>query len=292
MTRTPVVLIHGAWLHLSCWDAWAARFTAHGYAVSVPAWPGEPDKAATARQNPEPMRDTGLNQLRSHFTRLIQRMDRPPVLIGHGIGGLIAQHLLSLGLAEAAVAIAPMPIPGVPSVDLHVRPSLAAQIWGEPVGHNGFVPLSRPLFRYAVANAVGEEEAVKLYARYSMPTPTRLVSDTWTWTPTPTPTQTSTFTFTPSPTPTPVPLPVDTDNPTRGPLLLISGQEDLLVPDAATRSVYKLYGDSTAVTDLKQFADRGHSLIMDSGWHGVADYTLAWLAGNDLRPTDGHKRFM
>ncbi|WP_371523139.1 hypothetical protein [Kitasatospora sp. NBC_01300] len=29
-------------------------------------------------------------------------------------------------------------------------------------------------------------------------------------------------------------------------LLLISGQEDRMVPDSVTRSVYKLYGDSTA----------------------------------------------
>jgi hypothetical protein len=41
--------------------------------------------------------------------------------------------------------------------------------------------------------------------------------------------------------------------------------------------VYKLYGDSRAVSDLKQFADRGHSMVVDGGWRAVADHVLGWL---------------
>jgi hypothetical protein len=37
-----------------------------------------------------------------------------------------------------------------------------------------------------------------------------------------------------------------------------------------------------AMTDLEQFADRGHSLTVDSGWRGVAEHTLSWLAGQGL----------
>jgi non-heme chloroperoxidase len=36
------------------------------------------------------------------------------------------------------------------------------------------------------------------------------------------------------------------------------------------------------VTDLKQFPDRGHSLVIDPGWRAVADATLDWLAGQDI----------
>jgi hypothetical protein len=44
-----------------------------------------------------------------------------------------------------------------------------------------------------------------------------------------------------------------------------------------TRSTLKQYRDSTAVTELRQFEGRGHSLTIDSGWREVADATLAWL---------------
>ena len=70
---------------------------------------------------------------------------------------------------------------------------------------------------------------------------------------------------------------VNTQNPDRGQLLLISGQKDHMVPDVATRATFKLYGESTAVTDLKQFPDRGHSLTIDHRWNQVADFVLVWL---------------
>ena len=75
---------------------------------------------------------------------------------------------------------------------------------------------------------------------------------------------------------------VDTANSERGPLLLISGTADHTVPDVVTRSTFKQYRDSTAVTELKQFEGRGHSLAIDSGWRDVAEAVLAWLKDNGL----------
>jgi hypothetical protein len=44
----------------------------------------------------------------------------------------------------------------------------------------------------------------------------------------------------------------------------------------------KQYRDSTAVTELKQFEGRSHSLTIDSGWKEVADTVLAWLKDKGL----------
>ena len=44
---------------------------------------------------------------------------------------------------------------------------------------------------------------------------------------------------------------------------------------------FKQYRDSTAVTELRQFPERGHSLTMDSGWRDVADAVLDWLKAQD-----------
>ncbi|MFF1867739.1 hypothetical protein [Streptomyces sp. CB03911] len=119
-----------------------------------------------------------------------------------------------------------------------------------------------------MANAVRAEEAERLYERYAVPAPRRLLDDVGC-----------------RAAVRPPGLPVDTGNAGRGPLLLLSGQEDLLVPDRVTRTGYKAYGDSTAPTDLKQFADRGHSLVFDSGWKFVADHVLGWLDGQGIGPT-------
>jgi hypothetical protein len=48
------------------------------------------------------------------------------------------------------------------------------------------------------------------------------------------------------------------------------------------KATRKLYSKSAAVTDYKEFPDRGHSLALDSGWQEVADFTLAWLKEHSL----------
>ncbi|WP_406335057.1 hypothetical protein [Streptomyces sp. NBC_00203] len=52
---------------------------------------------------------------------------------------------------------------------------------------------------------------------------------------------------------------------------MISGQAGHTVPDVLTRSANKLYGDSSAVTRLKQFPDRGHSPVVDHGRQTAAE---------------------
>jgi hypothetical protein len=50
----------------------------------------------------------------------------------------------------------------------------------------------------------------------------------------------------------------------------------------ATAAQLKQYRHSSAVTDLEEFPDRGHSLTIDAGWAAVADLALAWLGKHGL----------
>jgi hypothetical protein len=52
-----------------------------------------------------------------------------------------------------------------------------------------------------------------------------------------------------------------------------------------TRSTLKQYRHSTAVTELKQFEHRGHSLTIDSGWTEVAEAILQWLRTHGIWPS-------
>ena len=49
------------------------------------------------------------------------------------------------------------------------------------------------------------------------------------------------------------------------------------MPEAVTKSTFKQYRHSDAVTELVEFEDRGHSLTIDRGWQEVADAALVWL---------------
>ncbi|WP_338692907.1 alpha/beta hydrolase [Streptomyces sp. Q6] len=265
MNRTPVVFIHGEWLHALSWESWAERFAGRGFLPLTPGWPGEAATARETRRSPEPFHGIGLDVLTDHYAAIVRSLDRAPVIVGHSVGGLIAQHLIGVNIGRAAVAIAAAPINDIP------LPAARPGLWTpDRDGDGPLVPLSPEQFRKVFANTLDTAEAERLHERYVVPAPRRLLADLGCAGAARSPYAVA-----------------DIGNTDRGPLLLISGQEDLLVPDSVTRAAYKAYGDSTAATDLKQFADRAHSLVMDNGWRYVADHVLRWLDDMGIHPYPG-----
>lgn len=256
---TPVLFVHGLWLHASSWQPWSDLFAARGYDPVAPGWPGEPGTVAAARANPDAVAGLGIDDVTDHYARVIEGLPAEPVIVGHSFGGLITQKLLARGLGRAGVAIDPAQIKGVkPLPFAQLRSSFP--VLGNPANRRKSVSLTASQFRYGFGNAVTAQESQELYDRWTIPSPGRPLFEA------------ALANFTKN-----SPAAVDTAGTKRGPLLFISGQRDHTVPDVVTRAAYKLYGDSSATTELKQFAGRGHSLTIDSGWRAVADHTLNWL---------------
>ena len=70
----------------------------------------------------------------------------------------------------------------------------------------------------------------------------------------------------------------DTRNLERGPLLIISGEKDHIVPRAIANASVKLQEKNAAVTEIREIPNRGHSLTIDHGWQEVAEIALAFIA--------------
>jgi non-heme chloroperoxidase len=71
---------------------------------------------------------------------------------------------------------------------------------------------------------------------------------------------------------------VDTDNPERGPLLIISGEKDHTVPRSISEAAYHQQKDNPGVTEFIEIPGRGHALTIDHGWREVADTALAFVS--------------
>jgi pimeloyl-ACP methyl ester carboxylesterase len=262
--QTPVVFIHGLWLHADSWSPWVEVFRDAGYQPSAPGWPGVPDTVEAARTSAESIAGKSINDVVDHYTQIIGHLSAKPIVIGHSFGGLMAQRLLSHGSATAAVAIDPAPIKGV----LYLPPSalrVASIALRNPANRDRAVSLTAEQFRFGFANAVSAEESATLYERWAIPSPGKPLFEA------------ATANFLPH-----SPAKVDTRKADRGPLLVTAGGKDHTVPPAVSRATVRLYGKSHAVTDLRQFPDRGHSLTIDSGWREVADAVLSWLKGHNL----------
>ena len=62
----------------------------------------------------------------------------------------------------------------------------------------------------------------------------------------------------------------------RGPLLMIAGEKDHIIPAALNRKNFERY-EGPSKTDFKELAGRDHFLIGSDGWREVADYAADWL---------------
>jgi non-heme chloroperoxidase len=256
---TPVMFVHGLYLLPSSWDRWAELFETAGYVALTPGWPDDPETASEAREHPEVLAGKSVSQVADHFAAIASSLEREPAIIGHSFGGLIAQILAGRGLAAVTVAIDPAPFRGVLPLPLSAL-RVASPALGNPANRHRAVPLTFDQFRYAFANAVAEEEAKQLFEAYAVPAPglplfQAAAANLNPWTE----------------------VKVDTDNPGRGPLLIISGEKDHTVPPAIANASYKHQARNRGVTEIVEMPDRGHALTIDSGWKNVAETALAFV---------------
>lgn len=255
----PVVFVHGLWLLPSSWDRWAALFEEAGCTALTPGWPDDPETVEEANAHPEVLAKKTVGQVADHFEEIVGRLDRKPAIVGHSFGGLLTQILAGRGLSAASVAIDPAPFRGVLPLPVSALKS-SKPVLGNPANRNRAVPLTYEQFRYAFANAVGEDEAKQLYNEFAVPAPGAPLF------------QAATANFNPW-----TEAKVNSRNAERGPLLLISGELDHTVPWAIANASYKKQKRNEGVTEITEIRGRGHSLTIDSGWREVADTALAFV---------------
>jgi non-heme chloroperoxidase len=255
----PVVFVHGLWLLPSSWDRWIKLFEAAGFTAIAPGWPDDPDTVGEANAKPETFAHKTIGMVADHFEAIIRGLDRKPAIIGHSFGGLLAQILAGRGLCAVTVAIDPAPFRGVLPLPVSALKS-AWPVLHNPANRNRAIPLTYEQFRYGFANAVDEIEARALYDEFAVPASgaplfQAAAANLNPWTE----------------------ARVDTDNPERGPLLIVSGEKDNTVPWAIANASYKQQQDNPGVTEIVEMPNRGHALTIDSGWREVAETALAFV---------------
>jgi len=171
----------------------------------------------------------------------------------------MVQLLIGRGTAAAGIAIDPAPVKGVWQLPFTALKS-SFPVLGNPFNVTKAVSLTHKQFHYAFTNAISEEESRDLYNRYTVPSPARPLF------------QVAFATLNPK-----AENKANTANPTRGPLLITSGDMDHIVPPVLCRAAAKMYRKSPAITDFKSFPNRGHSLVIDHGWSEIAEYSVNWL---------------
>lgn len=90
------------------WDGWVEVFKTAGYAALAPPWPSD-----------SVPRSDLIAPLTRRSSQAAQALNSRPAIVGHGLGGMIAQVLAGEGVSAAAVAIAPSPLPDAAAAPSH-----------------------------------------------------------------------------------------------------------------------------------------------------------------------------
>ncbi len=247
-----LVMIHGMWGGPWYWQYFKGFFEKKGYQCVIPTLRFH-DMDPTAAPHPQ-LGTTSLLDYADDLEKHIRQLPVVPILIGHSMGGLLAQILASRGLAKTLVLLTPASPRGInalrPSVIMSYRSAMIRwAFWRKPL---------RQTFdeaAYSMLNVMSAENQRKVFNRFVYESG-RAASEIGFW-------------FLDPKQATKV-----DESRISCPVLVVAGAQDRITPISVGRKVAKKYGTSAT---YKEFADHSHWVVGEPGWQNVAEYVADWL---------------
>ena len=253
-----IVMIHGMFVGPWCWDPYRNYFEQRGYRVITPTLRYH-DLPLGSPPNPGLM-ETGIRDYVTDLEKEVRALDQKPIIIGHSMGGLIAQLLASKGLARATILIAPAVPRGINAISWTGIKSFWMNRqrfghWREPL---------RPTFEGAIYSSLhllppDKQKAVFEKFTYESPRVAWEIS----------------FWYFDRAKATSV-----DESKVTCPILTMVGTEDRLIPPGIARKIHNKY---KAVSTYREFDRHSHFIIAEPGWEEAASSIEAWLAENKQR---------
>jgi pimeloyl-ACP methyl ester carboxylesterase len=251
MSKT-IFMIHGMWGTGAYWDNYRRFLEAEGYrciATTLPYHDVEPGAAPDAR-----LGNASLLDYASALEREIEGLGEQPILMGHSMGGLLAQMLGARGLARALVLLTPASPAGI----IALRPSVMRSFWSVQTRWRFWERPMRQTYNeavYAILHRVPPHERREIYDRFVHESG-RAACEVGYWFLDPRRASS-----------------VDESKVTC-PVLVIGASEDRIVAASVARRVAHKY---RAVSTYREFERHAHWVVGEPGWQEIAGYAARWL---------------
>jgi pimeloyl-ACP methyl ester carboxylesterase len=246
---SPIVMVHGAFVGGWSFEWFQKPFRTAGFKVHAPDLRGHGPQEPRERLVGVSMRDYA-----NDIVKLCQRLEEPPILVGHSMGGLVAQMAARKAKVRALVLLAPSAPWGLVSWTLEeALTGLGVQI--ATLLSNGTIDPSRELMRHMSLHGPTRAQAAPILIRMR-PESARAVRETVSWWLDPF--MSTSIGLGPLPAPS----------------LVISGEKDRVNPPATGRLIADRIGGEYYCAPRMS-----HWLLGEPGWQDIAEMVLDWLPG-------------
>ncbi|GBC61373.1 alpha/beta hydrolase [Desulfonema ishimotonii] len=251
-------MIHGMSCGSWMWDNYKTFFAAKGFTCVTPTLrhhEAGPDAL------PLSLGTLSLLDYAADLEKEIRALDQRPILMGHSMGGLLAQILAARGLAKAVVLLAPAPPAGIFSLNSDAVLSFGTLLgtwafWEKPFRME-FAGLT-----HALLNRMPESAHQDIYEKLGYESG-RAAFEIGMWFMDPAGA-----------------AQVDAERLTC-PVLAVVGEEDRIT---SARTIRKIADKYAPLSTYKKFPGHAHWLIQEPGWQAVAEYVETWMADKTGHP--------
>ncbi|UCD86015.1 MAG: alpha/beta hydrolase [Deltaproteobacteria bacterium] len=247
-----ILMIHGMGCSEWVWDNYRGFFEKKGYSCITPTLRyHDMDPKGT----PDPrLGTTSLLDYVTDLEKVISTLDTAPVVMGHSMGGIIAQMLSGRNTLKATVLLTPASPRGIMPITFSVLKCFSEILmtwgyWKKPIR------FSFEKLVYGVFNRTPDNEHRKLYDKMVYESG-RALFEMGNW-------------LLDSAKTTEV----DHEKVTC-PVLVVSGKEDRITPASVAKKVANKYG---AVSTYKEFPQNAHWVLGEPNWQEIAEFVSNWL---------------
>jgi len=247
-----IVMIHGMFAGEWCWEKYKGFFEEKGYCCITPTLRFHD---VAPNELPDPRLGTvSLLDYVEDLQNEINKLDVLPIVVGHSMGGLLAQIIGGRGLAKLLVLLTPASPRGI----MALRPSVIRTFWSAQTKYGFWKKPFRLTFRevvYSMLQLMPYEDQKELYARLVYESG-RAASEIGYW-----------F-FDRKRAAEVDELKISC------PVLVIAAGQDKATPTSVVRKVANKY---RTVSTYKEFTSHSHWVIAEPGWQEIAEYVSDWL---------------
>ncbi len=243
----PLLFVHGAFVAAWCWDdyflPYFARRGFEAHALSLRGHGGSGGQEALSL--------AGMDDYETDVLRIVRHIGKPPVIVGHSMGGMVVQRCLYRANAAAAVLMASVPPEGLfgSSFLLAARdPGLFGEINLILNARAGFAA-ARDLRRAVFSERLADAEVERHLARMQPESQRAMFDLSW-------------------------PQHLFTGRAKGIPVLVLGGAKDAFFPASMVESTARIYG-----VEAEILPDIAHAMMLDPDWRQAAARIVEWLSG-------------